>query len=81
MRQMRLRSIPEKMNQWFFKITDYAEELLNGIDALDLAQNQYKSSDIMATMTQGFCYAQSLDCDCVDSDCGQHGGDDCNDCS
>lgn len=32
----------KKMNQWFFKITDYAEELLNGIDALDWPEKTKK---------------------------------------
>ncbi len=49
--------------------------------ALDLAQCFYKSSSITAMETHGFCYAEALDCNCVDNDCGQGGGDDCNDCS
>lgn len=32
----------KKMNQWFYKITDYAEELLNNIDALDWPEKTKK---------------------------------------
>ncbi len=32
----------KKMNQWFFKITDYAEELLQGIDKLDWPEKTKK---------------------------------------
>ena len=33
----------EKLSQWFFKITNYAEELLNGLDDLDLWPEKVKT--------------------------------------
>lgn len=49
--------------------------------ASDLVKYRYQSSSIKATTTKGLCYIEALDCNCSGDDCGQPGGDDCNNCT
>ena len=49
--------------------------------ASDLVKYRYQSSLIKAKITKGFYYIEALDCNCSCDDCGQPGGDDCNNCT
>ena len=45
---------PKKMNQWFFKITDYAERLINDLDKVDYPEKTKKQQKHWIGKSEGF---------------------------
>ena len=39
-----VQKLKKKLHQWFFKITDFSEELLNGLDELEKWPNKVNNA-------------------------------------